>query len=156
MSEPVAMKERPMSPEASRDSVIKSSKKKHGLMDNLRLAKDSDKFMDSDTLVPVVRQCFMLMAATSGLEESGFTVSLAFNVFDDPAVSKVVDVKVRLDEFIVEAFPDLIKNLVALKPEFANSLKGGFVSLPQATVRKLQHHAAIEHFKSHMFRTKPG
>lgn len=54
-------------------------------MDNLRLAKNSEKFVDNESLQSVVRQCFLLMAATSGDKQSGFSISLAFNNFDDPA-----------------------------------------------------------------------
>lgn len=63
----------------------------------------------------------------------------------------MADVKIRLEELVIEAFPDLVKHLLQLKPEFTDGLKGGFVSLPQAHVRKLQHHAALEHFKAQMF-----
>lgn len=76
-------------------------------MDNLRLAKLSEKFYDNDAQ-PVVKHCFLLMAGQDEVLDSGFTFKASANIFDDPDVKKVIDVKIRLDMFVIEAFPDLI------------------------------------------------
>lgn len=76
-------------------------------MDNLRLAKLSEKFYDNDAN-SVIRHCFLLMAGQDEIIDSGFTLKASANIFDDPDVVKVIDVKIRLEMFVIETFPDLI------------------------------------------------
>ena len=76
-------------------------------MDNLRLAKLSEKFYDNDAK-SVIKHCFLLMAGQDEVIDSGFTIKALVNVFNDPDVYKVIDMRLRLDMFVIEAFPDLI------------------------------------------------
>jgi hypothetical protein len=78
-------------------------------------------------------------------------------VFDDPNVKKNVDVRIRLDSFVIEAFPDLITSLFQLSPAFKGILiKGDLVNLGQKHVRYLAHHAAMEHLKASLFPARNG
>lgn len=73
-------------------------------------------------------------------------------MFDDPNVKKYVDVRIRLDSFVIEAFPDLITSLFGLSNAFKHILiNGDLVNLGQKHVRYLAHHAAIEHLKASLF-----
>jgi hypothetical protein len=70
------------------------------------------------------------MAGHDEVLDSGFICKASANIFDDPDVKKVIEVKIRLDMFVIEAFPDLIKGLLQLSPSFKNIiLEGDLVNL---------------------------
>lgn len=85
-------------------------------MNNPRLVKRSAQFADQD-LNHVDKQCFFLLAGETDTA-SGLSISVAFNVFDDPQVRKLAEVRVKLDELVVEVYPHLAKSLINLGPEF--------------------------------------
>lgn len=139
----------PVNMSKNQDSQI--LRKRRGLMDNFRLSRNSEQYFDMEGRL-IVKQCWMLMAGAHNENDNGFYIKSSFNVFDDPEVSKVVEVKVKMDEFIIEAYPDLVKNIHAIRMQFQSvPREGDFVVLSQNKLKRFQHFAAIEHLKAAMF-----
>jgi hypothetical protein len=99
----------------------------------------------------VDKQCFFLLAGETDTS-SGISISGAFNIFDDPQVRKLADLRIKLDELVVEIYPHLVKSLINLGPEFSKLvLPGDFVILSNKHVNHLAREAALSHLLRQLF-----
>ena len=119
-------------------------------MNNPRLVKRSEQFADQDHN-HVDKQCFFLLAGETDTA-SGLSISAFFNVFDDPHIRKLAELKIKVDELVVEVYPHLAKCLINLGPEFSRIvLPGDFVNLSNKHVSHLAREAALSHLLRQLF-----
>ena len=94
----------------------------------------------------------MVMTSEKENSGSGLTLNACFNVFDDPEITKTVDIKINVNEFIMEVYPNFIKNLTLLVPEYSSIvIKGDFVILSNKQIRYLKREAALKHLMIDLF-----
>mmetsp|Transcript_34268 Transcript_34268/g.42336 ORF Transcript_34268/g.42336 Transcript_34268/m.42336 type:complete len:187 (+) Transcript_34268:2243-2803(+) len=90
---------------------------KNQTMDNPRLAVRSEVFTDDDG-IKISKRCYFLAIGDDDHQGNAFSVVLSFNIFDEPAMQKKIEVKVKLSNVIVELCPEVLKSITQLIPEF--------------------------------------
>lgn len=82
----------------------------NNIMDNPRLAKRSETFLNDDG-VKVIKRCYFLAIGDDDLTGNAFSLVLSYNVFDEPTVQKKIEVKVKTSNVIIELCPEILKSI---------------------------------------------
>lgn len=86
-------------------------------MDNPRLEARSEVFMDDEGL-KITKRCFFLAIGDDDHSGNAMTLVLSYNAFDEPTTKKIIVVKAKLSNLIIEMCPEVLKSITQLVPEF--------------------------------------
>lgn len=81
------------------------------------MARRSEIFTD-DEGVKITKRCFLLAIGDDDLTGNAFSLVLSMNIFDEPAVQKRMEVRIKMANLIVETCPEVLKSITQLIPEF--------------------------------------
>ena len=79
-------------------------------MDNPRLASRSEIFHDDDG-VKIVKRCYFLAIGDDDTTGNALSLVLSFNAFDEPAVQKKLEIRIKLANVIIEICPEVLKSI---------------------------------------------
>ena len=86
-------------------------------MDNPRLAKRSEAFLDDEN-VKIIKRCFVLAIGDDDNTGNAFQVSISMPMFNPSHVQKKIEVNAKLSNLIIETCPEILKSFTQLIPEF--------------------------------------
>ena len=86
-------------------------------MDNLRLEKRSESFLDENGN-QVDKRFWLLLAGEDDHTTNAITLSISANVFDEPRVIMTPVVSVKVANVIVEISCEVLESLTKLLPDF--------------------------------------
>jgi hypothetical protein len=105
----------PASTKKTNFKALPSSKTQ--VMDNLRLEKRSESFLDENGN-QVDKRCWLLLAGEDDHTTNALTLSISANVFDEPRVIMTPVITIKVANVICEVSCEVLESLTKLLPDF--------------------------------------